>query len=376
MLDGRNLVVDLFSEVYQLLKPWVTHTFWNFAEHEIVPNSVYIICRKQFHSNIERIKEMLDRNDVAVFFDNAAEGSLTLVKQLQLLGIDELAKQKKLLLIGGGDMEEQYANLQYDHFLSCIVDYPENISVLSSIDSIFSKTEKPYTFLFLNGRARPHRKYLFEKFRQSGTLETSLWTMLDSSPSISRHLRLLDGTTNLLATESPIRQLPAEYEYKDYRKNTVDRNESGTDSLVKYKLFNNKWGEIYLEPGPYIDTYFSLVTETVFEYPYSFRTEKIAKPLMIGHPFIVAANRGFYRDLRNLGFRTFEHVIDESFDQVDNHQDRMDRVVQIVEDLCRDSLSSFLAACHDTCKYNQQHLLELSPQLKSSFPQRFFEMVK
>jgi hypothetical protein len=175
-------------------------------------------------------------------------------------------------------------------------------------------------------------------------------------------------------TEStPVRSLPVEYEVPRYRQNV---KESITDSqYIKFDVFNNQWGEIYLELAPYMDTYFSLVTETVLEYPYSFFTEKIAKPLAIGHPWIAATNRGFYRDLHNLGFRTFGHVIDESFAQLDNIQDRMERIVQVTQDLCSSNLVEFLSACEDVCKYNQQHLREVVEKENNTFPQRFFQFV-
>ena len=374
MLNGRNLIVDTFSEVYDILKPWITHDFWDFANHEIVSNSIYIICRRQFSDNADKISSMLERRDLTVFFDNAAEGSWTLVGQLRALNLDTQARNRQLLLIGGGDMEPEYANVQYDHFLSHIVDYEENIQAMTAIDNIFATADKPYKFLFLNGRARPHRKYLYERFRQSGTLDFALWTMLDSSPTPSRSLRLMYHNENVMCTTSPLRWLPPEYEFSNYKNANVETN-NALQSFVKHNLFNNEWGEIYLEPAPYIDTYFSLVTETVFEYPYSFRTEKIAKPLMIGHPFIAVSGTGYYRDLHNLGFKTFSHVIDESFDQIQHHQDRIDRIADIVEDLCRQDLSSFLSACQETCKYNQQHLLELSQRLRTEFPQRFFSLV-
>ena len=117
------------------------------------------------------------------------------------------------------------------------------------------------------------------------------------------------------------------------------------------------------------------MTETVFEYPYSFRTEKTAKVLAMGHPFIVAASVGYYRDLRNLGFCTFDTVIDETFDQIENHQDRMDRIYDTVQDLCSQDLGSFLSACQDICKYNQQHLQELIPRIRSEFPPQFFNLI-
>jgi hypothetical protein len=141
-------------------------------------------------------------------------------------------------------------------------------------------------------------------------------------------------------------------------------------------LFKNLWGDIYLDIAPYRDTYFSLVTETVFEYPYSFRTEKIAKPLAIAHPWIAVANAGFYRDMRNLGFKTFNSIIDESFDTIDNPQDRLERIITVVQDLVSSDLPSFLRACEPVCKYNQQHLIELAPHIRAEFPDKFFNFIK
>ena len=374
MLDGRNLVVDTFSEVYHVLRPWITHEFWDMATHEVVSNSVYIVGRKQFVENSAKIVAMIDQPGMTVFFDNAAEGSETLVSQLKMLKVDDLARQHRLLIIGGGDMESAYQYLRYDHFLSVILNYDENVAAQSRTPEIFSKTDKPYKFFFLNGRARPHRKYLYERFRESGLLEQALWTMLDSRPSHNRTFTMQRNGVNVLSTTSELRWLDSKYEFEFYRNARVNPGPAER-TFVKTELFNNQWGEIYIEPAPYIDTYFSLVTETVFEYPYSFRTEKTAKVLAVGHPFIVASNVGFYRDLRNLGFQTFDKVIDESFDMIENHQDRIDRIHDTVQDLCNQDLASFLSACQYICKYNQQHLQELIPRIRSEFPPQFFNLI-
>jgi hypothetical protein len=63
------------------------------------------------------------------------------------------------------------------------------------------------------------------------------------------------------------------------------------------------------------------VSETVFTYPYSFRTEKIWKPIAIGHPWIAVSNFGYYRDMHELGFKSFGHLIDEKFDLIYNNVD-------------------------------------------------------
>lgn len=374
MHNGRNLVVDSFSEVYTILNPWMTHDFWDFESHEIIPNSIYVVGRKQFVEHKSKVELLLNRPDILLFFDNAAEGSNTLVGQLQALGFDEAAKEKKLLLIGGGDMDADYPCVRYDHFLANILDYDANVAAMNSIEEIFSKKNKPYQCLFLNGRSRPHRKFLFEKLQVEGLIDRTLWSMLDGRPSNSRQLKLTHRGVNLMNTQSPLRPLPAEYEYETYKNSQLDLS-NGTRQFVKHQLFNNEWGEIYINPAPYVDTYFSLITETVFEYPYSFRTEKIAKPLAIGHPWIVAASRGYYRDMHNLGFRSFGHVIDESFDLIDDHQDRMDRIYEIVADLLKQNLQSFLDECYNVCKYNQQHLVEIIPQIRQQFPTKFFDLI-
>jgi hypothetical protein len=165
--------------------------------------------------------------------------------------------------------------------------------------------------------------------------------------------------------------LDPKYEF-DFYKNNIAIKDTG---FVKYKLFNNDWGEIYLNSKLYTDSYFSLVTETVFDYPYSFRTEKIWKPVAIGHPFIVVGNQGYYRDLHQLGFKTFGNLIDESFDSISNNTDRLERIAQVVTDLCRQNLASFVKDCYNVCKYNQQHLAELGSKIRNDFPNRFEQYI-
>jgi hypothetical protein len=240
----------------------------------------------------------------------------------------------------------------YEHFLTQPFRYEENCTAADRVSEVFGKKHKPYKFLFLNGRSRPHRRALINAFEQRGLLAQALWTNLDTHAG-------------------PVHLLPPEYEVEQFQ----SFMQTSRQGFVKTELFNNLWGEIYIRPEPYIDTYFSVVTETVFDYAHSFRTEKIAKPLCQGHPWIAAANAGFYKDMHNLGFQTFGHVIDESFDSIDNAQDRINRIVTIVDDLCGQDLLQLLAACESVCKYNQQHLREMSHKWQQELPSRFFDFL-
>jgi hypothetical protein len=375
MLGNRKFIIDTMSEVYSLLKPWRDDEFWDFTTVESVTGGVYLFGRQQFLDNKQRIIEMAESGLYTIVFCNAAEGSWTLQSQVQMLGIEQLIIDRKMLLISGGEQQTDYPYIQHDHFLIEILNYESNLGEMTRINEIFDKKQKPYKFLFLNGRARPHRKYLYERFRQQHILEQSLWTMLESRPSVSRSFKIQSGDVNLMATPSELQWLPKKYEIDRYQNSTINPGPPNR-TMIKHELFNNTWGEIYLRAEPYIDTYFSLVTETVVEQPWPFRTEKIAKPLMMGHPFIVATSPGYYQDLHRLGFRTFGHLIDESFDTIEHHQDRMERIIDIVQDLCQQDLDSFLEECYTVCKYNQQHLQELSPRLQAEFPEKFFNLIR
>lgn len=375
MLDNGRLIVDTSVEIYSLIKDHNATSFDNFDKVPSIPGSVYVFGRQQLLDHKQRIIEMAESGDYIMVFCNVTEGSWTLQSQVQMLGIESLILQGNILLISGGDQQSNYHYIQYDHFLNEILKYDENLEEMARIDQIFSQESKPYKFLFLNGRARPHRKYLYERFRRLDLLKHSLWTMLDSRPTTSNNFTLFDGNSNLMTTNSELRWLPAQYEVTRYSNAQINPGPPNR-TFVKPDLFANTWGEIYLQAEPYIDSYFSLVTETVVEHPWSFRTEKIAKPLAIGHPFIVATSPGYYRDLHRLGFQTFGHVIDESFDSIENHQDRMNRIIAIVEDLCQQDLDLFQKECYTVCKYNQQHLQELATQFQAEFPRKFFNLIQ
>jgi hypothetical protein len=325
--------------------------------------------------NIELVRKLCELDDHVMVLENSSEGSETLTGHFRQMGIEELVRSRRLLVIAGGDMDHTYPHLLYQHFLCCVLDYPENRLAQQRTQDIFDHKSRPYDFMFLNGRGRGHRRYLWHRFQQLGLLDRALWTMLDGRPIYPTGLTLHHSGHDLMSDVIPLQWLPTKYEYHEFRDSQVIPGPPNR-TFVKPELFKHTWGDIYLEPQGYVDTYFSVVTETVFESQHSFFTEKIAKPLAQGHPWIAVANPGFYRDLRALGFRTFSHVIDESFDAIQDHQTRLERIVAVVQDICRQDLSAFVDACQEVCKYNQRHLAAFSQSHRRKLPRRFFDFIK
>ena len=347
-----KLYVDRYCEISDMLTQETTEQFYGFEKLTIEPGATYVVGRVQLRDNAEQIRHIVINGIARIIFSNPAEGSETFVQHLRLYGVEDLVLSGRLPIIVGGTVPDAYPHLLYDHFLTQPFRYEENCAAANRTNEIFEKKHKPYKFLFLNGRSRPHRRALLNEFEQRGLLSQALWTNLD-------------------AMHRPIHLLPPEYEVEQFQSH-MNTTEQG---FVKAELFNNLWGEIYIRSEPYIDTYFSVVTETVFDYPHSFRTEKIAKPLTQGHPWICVANAGFYRDIRNLGFKTFGHVIDESFDSIDNGSDRIARIATVVDDLCDQDMLQLLQECESICKYNQQHLRTMSQKWQRELPARFFDFL-
>jgi hypothetical protein len=385
MLGNRKLILDDHCEVYRELWPWADGEFWDITRHTIVPGAVYIFSREHVNRYNYEIQALAEKGEITVVLDNSAEGSETLATWCFVKGLMHLIKDRKILLIGGGDMDPvQWPYMSFEYFLPKIFDFDENVETAKKIDKFFALTNKPYKFLFLNGRMRSHRKYLLERFGYNGLLKHSLWTNLDTDLLLVERLpqicwqnfnsveyikiKCIQDDVDVMDRPIGLHFLPKEYEVPQFRNNIDNLPAKGT---VKFNLFNNTWGDAIVDGSAYRDTYFSLVTETVFSYPYSFRTEKIWKPIGVGHPFVAVANRGFYKDLHNMGFKTFGHVIDESFDNIDNNQDRIEHIANVIEDLCQQDLASFYAECYNVCKYNQQHYAEYRHRVPRELPEQF-----
>jgi hypothetical protein len=75
------------------------------------------------------------------------------------------------------------------------------------------------------------------------------------------------------------------------------------------------------------DSFWHIVTETVFYYDKLHLTEKIFKPIVMKQPFMLLAASGNLAYLKSYGFKTFEGIIDESYDSIQDNDQRTEAVV-------------------------------------------------
>ena len=359
MLGTHKLVVDEWAETWDLLKLYADSSFWRWSDVDFDPACRYIVGRTVLKDNWASITALATQWPGRIVFSNPAEGSETIKLQLQRLRITDYVSDGRIGLLTSGDLEPGINYCKTDCYFTNIVEYTENkaAQLQAALDY---KSHRPYEFLFLNGRLRPHRKYLIDHLRAQGMLSNALWTNLGSQVEMAFTSALDTGKTE------PIRLLPSQYE--------IDRAVSKLNSVpesgfVKHDLFSNTWGDAIVNPHCYIDSWFSVVTETIFDYPHTFRTEKIWKPILMAHPFVVAANPGYLRDLQAAGFQTFHTLIDERYDQIDCPRTRIERIIDTIRGISLMGAAKFWEASRDICKYNQQHLVEYNREQRALLPQ-------
>jgi hypothetical protein len=112
----------------------------------------------------------------------------------------------------------------------------------------------------------------------------------------------------------------------------------------------------------YLNSYIHLVTETTYEDDKLFFTEKISKPIIGLQPFIVFSNNGYLKKLKEFGFKTFDTIIDESYDDEPDIVKRFlltTNEVQKLSVLSIDDLHKLYISALDICIYNRNHLQKM-----------------
>ena len=113
-------------------------------------------------------------------------------------------------------------------------------------------------------------------------------------------------------------------------------------------------------PEHYTYSYCHIVIETHFDADQSggaFLTEKTFKPIKHGQPFVIVGAAGTLQALRDLGYRTFDQAIDNSYDLETNNTRRWQLARNAIIDIQRQDPVSWLQMCREDMIHNQAHFL-------------------
>lgn len=182
------------------------------------------------------------------------------------------------------------------------------------IDFNIEKKLKYKTSLFVGGSRWPRLSlgsYLYNKYRND-SLITYWQNLKDTSQPCYLYLdelfknHMLKGLDyNFIdRVKDFIKALPLHLQANDREKNN---NGGYIDFTEAYKLIPQ-----------YNQVFCDVVCETVHNGQTFAFTEKIARCWMTKTPFLVFGAKGYLRNLRKLGFRTFESFWEENYDRYDN----------------------------------------------------------
>ena len=94
------------------------------------------------------------------------------------------------------------------------------------------------------------------------------------------------------------------------------------DHLLPIQGFDTNVEYRDISTDVFSDAYLSIVTETFFTGPLYF-SEKIFNSMLYNHFFIYLGPPHSLKYLRSLGFKTWAHIIDESYDDIENPAERL-----------------------------------------------------
>ena len=239
-------------------------------------------------------------------------------------------------------------------------------STYEHTDKIDFVNPRKHKFLLLNRRLKPHRVILLSLLEHDGLLKDNL---------VSFDLDLLYCKEAGLEFESTLihdrthRGLP----YESNRQN-IHKILKGYKSLKKRKKqivdkdnIDSVWGFGYENKEDYQNTYFSVVSETLFYETGTYLSEKIFKPIAHCHPFVLISRPNSLEYLKIIGFKTFSDFWDESYDTIVDDAERMNKIYDLIKQLTEKSDEEWVELykkIKPILIYNRNHLLKFQKNQK------------
>ena len=290
-------------------------------------------------------------------------------------------------------------------------DYQNKAGVNVDLDyrTDFTPKVKPYVFTTLNRAPHMHRLELFIKLKELNLLDKGMCSFNEvKSAALSRELtqeelNMLPITLDVdLDKTSPFdhiygETMPQAFSYMEQKEyNTVPNKflnffENSYFTLVtETKIGIPSVDDIYCESldcggicWPTFDWHRNKSGEAGLEclrchtvkdkpewmeiYDEKFITEKTWRNMLNGHPMIWIGTRYTAKMLQHLGFKTFNTLWDESYDEIRNPLDRFNAVTSLVNELCQKTDEEWLEIQEKAIpilEHNQNKMRELDEVIK------------
>jgi hypothetical protein len=190
--------------------------------------------------------------------------------------------------------------------------------------NILQPSQRPYFADILLGNPKPMRDIFYELLRENALLDNCL--------------------LNLFGV----------YQSDFLIQSTDDIDEWFCTNSVTTDEIDGHFASQYISKHIYENSWISVVAESQHSNDFFFPTEKTGKALFAKRPFIVLSGQHYLRTLRSLGFRTFDSVIDESYDEIKDYAERTQAAFRSFTGLMRLDQQQVRQQLHDVLEHNYQ----------------------
>lgn len=302
-----------------------------------------------------KVKEDIKNQQCTLIFEYTAEphswNALDMFKKLEEWRLQSKFPANSLYFLSGNLLAEDIVKEnKYGYKAKGFSTFEAPLKPASQIPK-YNPTDKANLFLNYNRRPRVHRLLFLHNVIKDGIMDRGLCsygseTFNDADYFVKNGRILYKSAANPHGSYDRICEVDQEV------CDNLDKHELriGDQSLVD---------NLALTPYVYEDyssTFLSVVNETNIDNNILFLSEKIWKPILLEHPFLVIGNPFTLQKLREMGYKTFGDYWDESYDEITSFPDRIRAVNNILIDLSKKSVAELKALrveMEDILAYNR-----------------------
>jgi len=359
----QNFIDELHPDVrfknYYFVSPWIACNYYDDDEFD---GYDYLALTEKLIDEVindKAITKDLERGDTCIVFDMGAE----------LIPFSYYEKIDSFYATKSNAKNVKYWSM-YEHVKpKGTIDYlTVSTSTLRFSDYIENKQEYQYDekwefnekklrnkhVLFLNKRIRPHRLDTLSKLiEKKVNIKDNFYFSFLGTNNRGEGDPLYDSDVNAIYARLP--KDMATTILWDYYKSELPYSLScpRDEWLASSSLYRIE------EMLPYRKrTYVELITEFTHSDEYVSISEKLSQAILCKKPFIVVGDRKYLKNLKNLGFKTFDKFWDESYDELP-YDERIDAITDVVKGIV-DTVDlskgiTYSKELQDILEYNYNH---------------------
>jgi hypothetical protein len=210
-------------------------------------------------------------------------------------------------------------------------------------------------FTVLNRLHKSWRATAMADLKRQGLLSNSYWSYCESGELSDDNPIEIDSIAQLrYDTQQFLKFAP-------YISDESTQEQRNDHSVTEFKYHSN--------------SYCNIVMETHWDADQSggvFLTEKTFKPIKHGQLFFVAGPAGSLQALRDLGYKTFDSVLDTTYDQITDNTQRWVKLCEAI-DQSRHRLAEHYESARADIEHNQHLFAQLKTQRLNSIIRKIHE---